>query len=87
MKTVLLTLLCASALATTTHAADVPSFKSRLLAATTKHLNFLLDADGSVGALKGKTTEGQSAMGFYFTFEVTRDERYRRAALTLADRV
>ena len=67
--------------------ADVSAFKSRLLAATTRHLNLLLNADGEVVSLKGKTGEGEAAIAFYLTFEVTGDQRYRRAALTLSDRV
>ena len=67
--------------------ADVAAFKARLLAATTRHLNSLLGEDGSVVSLKGKTGEGEVALAFYQTFEVTGDQRYRRAALTLADRV
>lgn len=61
--------------------------KTRLLAATTKHLNLLLAADGSVVPLKGKTADGQGAMAFYLLYETTRDQRYRRAALALADGV
>src|SRR6266853_2618171 len=67
--------------------ADVHAFKSRLAVATTKHLNLLLDADGAVGSLKGKTAEGQEALAFYLMFEITGDQRFRRAALTLCDRV
>ena len=68
-------------------AADVSAFKSRLLEATTRHLNLLLTADGEVVSLKGKTGEGEAAFAFYLTFEAAGDQRYRRAALTLADRV
>ena len=40
-------------------AAGVPAFKSRLLTATTRHLNMLLGDDGSVAALKGKGGDGE----------------------------
>ena len=62
-------------------------FKSRLLPATTRHLNKLLAADGSVVPLKGKTAEAQEALAFYLMFETTGDRRFRHAALELADRV
>ncbi|OYW31746.1 MAG: hypothetical protein B7Z47_00125 [Chthoniobacter sp. 12-60-6] len=68
-------------------AADVDAFKSRLLAATTKHLNLLLKEDGSVVMLKGKGADGEEALAFYRAFEITGDQRYRKAALSLADRV
>src|SRR5437867_584302 len=55
--------------------ADVPAFKARLLAATTKHLNMLLGADGSVAALKGKGADGEEALTFYRMFEITGDQR------------
>jgi hypothetical protein len=63
------------------------AFKARLLAATTRHLNLLLGADGSVVSLKGKTAAAQEAMAFHLLFELTGDQKYRRAALTLADRI
>lgn len=68
-------------------AADVSAFKARLLAATTRHLNLLLAADGSVASLKGKASDGEEALAFYRGFELTGDQRFRKAALTLADRV
>jgi hypothetical protein len=68
-------------------AADVTAFKSRLLAATTKHLNLLLNKDGTVTTLKGKGADGEEALAFYRAFEVTGDQSYRKAALSLADRV
>ena len=68
-------------------AADVPAFKSRLRTATTRHLNLLLDADGSVASLKGKGGDGEEALAFYRVFEITGDQRFRMAAMTLTDRV
>ena len=53
------------------HAGDAPAktdavsaFKGRLLAATTRHLNLLLNAEGEVVSLKGKTGEGEAAFAF-----------------------
>ena len=67
--------------------AEVRAFQSRLLAATTRHLNLLLGADGAVVELKGKTADGQEALAFYLTFEITGEQKFRRAALALADHV
>lgn len=67
--------------------ADLAAFQSRLTAATTKHLHLLLNTDGSVRELKGKTAEGQEAFAFYLMFELTREPKFRAAALSLADRV
>jgi hypothetical protein len=63
------------------------AFKSKLLAATTRHLNLLLGTDGSVNSLKGKTADGQEAFAFYLMFELTGDRKFRKAALSLADRI
>ena len=77
-----LCVLCGHAIA-----ADVTAFKSRLLAATTKHLNLLLNKDDTVTTLKGKGADGEEALAFYRAFEISGDQRYRKAALSLADRV
>ena len=76
------------------HAADapkpsdsLPAFKAILLDTTTRHLNLLLGADGSVNSLKGKTADGQEAFAFYLMFEVTGEQKFRKAALSLADQV
>ncbi len=45
----------------------VRAFKSKLLDATTRHLNLLIGADGSVISLKGKSSAGQEAFAFYLT--------------------
>ncbi len=68
-------------------ATPLDAFKSRLLAATTKHLDLLLKEDGSVVTLKGKGADGEEALAFYRAFELTGAQRYRKAALSLADRV
>jgi hypothetical protein len=66
---------------------SLPAFKAKLRDTLTRHLDQLLGADGSVRAMKGKTVEGNSALAFYLMAEVTGDERYRKAALSLADQV
>lgn len=62
-------------------------FQSKLRAATLKHLDLLLSDDGSVGAMKGKTSAGQEAFAFYLIFERTGNPKYRAAAVALADRI
>lgn len=79
--------LCLVLLAFPAAAADVAAFKMRLQQATTRHLDKLLNEDGSVVPLKGKTADAQEALAFYLMFEATKSQRYRRAALELADRV
>ena len=99
MKTIrifssLFALLCLSSLrgisaevAASRPAADMAALKSRLLAATTRHLNLLLRPDGSVVELKGKGGDGEEALAFYRLFEATGDPRFRKAALSLVDRI
>ena len=76
------------------HAAETPkpadasqAFKAKLQTTLTRHLNQLLGADGSVASMKGKTAEGNGALAFYLMFEVTGDQKFRKAALSLADQV
>jgi len=76
------------------HAADTPkpvdasqAFKAKLQTTLNRHLNQLLGADGSVASMKGKTAEGNAALAFYLMFEVTGDQKFRKAALGLADQV
>jgi hypothetical protein len=66
---------------------EVEAFQARLLAAMTKHLNLLLREDGSVIALKGKAADGETALAFYRMFELTGDQRFRKAALEVVDRI
>jgi hypothetical protein len=40
-----------------------------------------------IWAMKGKTSEGNGALAFYLMFEVTGEQRFRKAALSLADQV
>ena len=75
-------------------AADAPkptdslqAFKAKLRATMDRHLNELLGDDGSVASLKGKSAEGNGALAFYLMFEVTGEEKFRKAALSLADQV
>lgn len=76
------------------HAADaqkpsdpLPAFKSKLQTTLSRHLNRLLSDDGSVASLKGKTAEGNDALAFYLMFEVTGEQKFRKAALSMADQV
>jgi len=71
-------------------AADAPlpvDFKAKLQTMLTRHLNQLLGDDGSVAEMKGKTSEGNGALAFYLMFEITGEEKFRKAAVTLADQV
>jgi len=68
-------------------AESLPAFKATLRDTLTRHLDKLLGADGSVRAMKGKTAEGNGALAFYLMFEITGEQRYRKAALSLADQV
>lgn len=62
-------------------------FRSRLLAATTRHLDQLLDAKSGVAALKGKSADGATALAYYQVSEVTGAKKYRAAAMELAGRI
>jgi hypothetical protein len=65
---------------------DVADFKSALLSTTTQHLNSLLDSDGKIKPLKGKSAGAAEALAFQLMFEVTGEKRFRDASLELADR-
>src|SRR5690349_20085892 len=64
---------------------QVDAFKSRLLSATRRHLNLLAESPNELNALKGKSAAGMTALAFYLTFEATGEQRYRAAALQLAE--
>ena len=66
---------------------SLAAFKSQARDTLTRHLDKLLGADGSVRAMKGKTAEGNGALAFYLMFEITGEQRYRQAALSLAEQV
>ncbi|HYV28629.1 MAG TPA: hypothetical protein VFA77_13920 [Candidatus Eisenbacteria bacterium] len=66
---------------------ELASFQSRLLSATTKHLDSLIASNGKVVALKGKSSVSTTAFAFYLAFELTGNSNYRAAAVELADRV
>jgi hypothetical protein len=68
-------------------AQELDAFRSRLLAATAKHLDSLLDSQGKVVDLKGKSVDGATAMAFYQLYEATSNPKYRTAALELAERI
>lgn len=82
--------LLATLILTALHAAEAPlpaEFKTRLQGTLVRHLNELLREDGSIAEMKGKTSEGNGALAFYLMFEITKEQRFRTAALTLADQV
>ena len=66
---------------------ELAAFRARLLATTTKHLDLLLQRDGKVAELKGKSADGMTALAFQLVHESTGEPRYRKAALELADRI
>jgi hypothetical protein len=68
--------------------ANLPAeFKAKLQTTLTRHLSQLLSDDGSVVEMKGKTAEGNGALAFYLMFEITGEQKFRKAAITLADQV
>lgn len=68
-------------------AETLAAFKGKLQATLVRHHDALLRSDGAVANLKGKIAEGQGALAFYLMFEQTGEQKYRRAALALADQV
>jgi hypothetical protein len=67
--------------------ADVASLRARLLPAVRKHLDMLVDQDGRVVQLKGKSSDAMTASAFQIAFELTGEPRYHAAAVQLADRI
>ena len=63
------------------------AFRSRLLSATTKHLDLLLDENGKVASLKGKSSDAMTASAYQIAYELTGKPKYRAAAVQLADRL
>lgn len=66
---------------------SLPEFKAKLQATMTRHLDPLISNDGSIVTLKGKSAEGSGAMAFYLMFEATGEQRYRKAAVSMADQI
>ncbi|MGB8166950.1 MAG: hypothetical protein WCF18_05625 [Chthoniobacteraceae bacterium] len=66
---------------------ELAGFRARLLATTTRHLDLLLKPDGKVADLRGKSGDGMTALAFQLVYEMTGNEKYRSAALELANRV
>lgn len=66
---------------------SMPAFKTRLQGTLERHLNQLMNDAGAVAEMKGKTSEGNGALAFYLLFEATGNQKYRRAAIGLADQV
>src|SRR5262245_50422049 len=52
-----------------------------------KHLDSLLDPNGSLARLKGKAADGLTAVCYELAHESWNEPRYRRASVELADRV
>jgi hypothetical protein len=67
--------------------ADLALLRSKLLAAVTRHLDMLLEEDGRVVQLKGKSSDAMTASAFQIASEVTGNPKYRAAAVQLADRI
>lgn len=67
---------------------DSNGFRERLLSATTKHLDLLIDPKKEkMDSLKGKSADGMTAMAYYLTYELTGNQSYRSVALEQADRI
>ncbi|MBI3881356.1 MAG: hypothetical protein HY301_14995 [Verrucomicrobia bacterium] len=76
------------------HAADAPkptdasqAFKAKLQATMSRHLSQLIGKDGSVPSLKGKSADGSGALAFYLMFEATGEQKFRKAAVGMADQI
>jgi hypothetical protein len=90
----LLRLLAAAlcALAGQAHAADatpgsLQTFKARLQTTLGRHLDQLIGDGSSAVSLKGKSADGNGALAFYLMFETTGEQRYRKAAVGMADQI
>lgn len=64
---------------------ELNEFRSRLLSATTKHLDRLIEK-GTI-ELKGKSADGIVALGLYSVYEMNGNDAYRRAAVQLTDQI
>ena len=88
LTTLLLAQMGALPAADTTKPVDsMSAFKTRLQGTLAKHLSQLVNDDGAVTEMKGKTSEGNRALAFYLMFEITSEQKFRKAALNLADQV
>jgi hypothetical protein len=88
LTALLLAPLAALPAADTQKPADsMSAFKTRLQGTLEKHLSQLVNDDGAVAEMKGKTSEGNGALAFYLMFEITGEQRFRKAAVSLADQV
>ena len=59
---------------------SMQAVKAKLQTTVNQHLSKLLIADGSVISLKGKTADGNGALAFYLMFEITGEQKFRKAA-------
>lgn len=78
---------CSLCGAESTGSTPLRDLDARVLAATTRHLDLLLEKPERIDNLKGKSADGMMALAFYLTFESTGKPAYRTAALRLADRI
>lgn len=62
-------------------------FRETLEKSVCRQLDLLFEDGGQVADLKGKDAESPTAMAFWLLSQRTNRERYRAAALTLADRI
>ncbi len=65
----------------------LPAFKTTLQGTLTRHLDKWVTDDGTIAGMKGKTAEGNGALALYVMFELTGEQKYRKASLRLADQV
>jgi hypothetical protein len=72
--------------ATSLVAAPAPGLKARVAAALRRNLDALLLPSGDLAPVKGKAADALVAMSFDILHGATGEAKYRRAAITLADR-
>jgi hypothetical protein len=63
------------------------AFQAQLQSTLNRHLNQLIKTDGALASFKGKTAEGDGALAFYLMYEITGEQKFRKAAVELADQV
>ena len=77
----------AASLETTPATKPPATLETQLLAATTRHLDRLLEKPERLDALKGKSAAGMTALACDLTYEATGNTAYRTAARRLADQI
>jgi hypothetical protein len=66
---------------------SLQTFKARLQTVLGRHLDQLIGDGSSAVSLKGKSADGSGALAFYLMFETTGEQRYRKAAVGMADQI